>query len=83
VPYIDPRRRLALTDPKGLRHPVTPGELNFAVTKLLCNYIQWCGESYGAFNAVIGVLECAKLELYRRKIAQHEDRKCAENGDVY
>jgi hypothetical protein len=31
------------------------------------------------------VLECAKLELYRRIVAAYEDEKIAdpENGDVY
>jgi len=32
---------------------------------------------------VIGVLESVKMELYRRKIADYEDEKCEENGDVY
>jgi len=34
-------------------------------------------------NAIIGALECAKLELYRRVAAPYEDDKIAENGDVY
>jgi hypothetical protein len=32
---------------------------------------------------MIGVLECAKLELYRRVAAPYEDAKCEDNGDVY
>lgn len=32
---------------------------------------------------ILGVLEGAKLELYRRKIALYEDIKIKENGDVY
>jgi len=32
---------------------------------------------------VTGVLECAKLELYRRIAAPYEDTKIEENGDVY
>ena len=39
--------------------------------------------NYALYNAVIGVLECAKMELYRRQISPYEDRKIAENGDVY
>ncbi len=35
------------------------------------------------FNAVVGALECAKLELYRRMVAPYENGKIAENGDVY
>ena len=32
---------------------------------------------------VIGALEGAKMELYRRKISLYEDIKLKENGDVY
>ena len=31
---------------------------------------------------MIGALESAKLELYRRSIALYEDTKIKENGDV-
>jgi len=41
------------------------------------------GVKYATLNTVIGVLECAKLELYRRVVADYEDQKCEENGDVY
>ena len=62
-----------------------PGTLNYIITRL-CDY--WCrdfaGEAnYEKYNAVIGVLECVKQELYRRQIAPYEDEKCEENGDVY
>lgn len=58
------------------------GELNYAVTRLL---VAALGPSprYRDFNAAIGVLECAKLELYRRAAATYEDAKLAEHGDVY
>jgi hypothetical protein len=38
--------------------------------------------SYTNINAVIGVLECVKLELYRRLAASYEDKKVVENGDI-
>ena len=38
---------------------------------------------YAHLNEAIGVLECAKLELYRRVAAPYEDEKIAESGDVY
>jgi len=41
------------------------------------------GLSYTQINAVIGVLECAKMELYRRIAAPYEDKKSRESGDVY
>ena len=37
---------------------------------------------YSKINAIIGILECIKLELYRRVAAPYEDVKAAENGDV-
>ena len=58
------------------------GDLNFILTKTIHHYMKLFGETYGAYNEVIGALECAKLELYRRKIAKYEDKKIDENGDV-
>lgn len=59
------------------------GQLNFAITKLIDMYLSMTNVSYTSINAAIGVLECAKLELYRRIAAPYEDIKLAENGDVY
>ena len=59
-----------------------PGTLNYIITRLVVWYL---GENpnYEKYNSAIGVLECAKQELYRRQIAPYEDEKCEENGDVY
>ena len=59
---------------------VPPGELNYIITKLL---LKTTPESYSDYNTLVGVLECCKLELYRRLIAPYEDRKRDENGEVY
>lgn len=61
----------------------TAGELNYAITEMMINYLNRKGISYTNMNEVIGVLECAKLELYRRMTAPYEDTKIEENGDVY
>jgi hypothetical protein len=62
----------------------TAGELNYCITKLLDHYINSHGGiNYKNINEVIGVLECAKLELYRRIAAPYEDIKISENGDAY
>lgn len=67
---------------RGLDGEKNPGALNYAVTKLV---LYWLGDAprYADFNAAIGALECVKLELYRRAVSPYEDRKIAENGDVY
>lgn len=63
----------------------TPGELNYIIIKKVDDYLARKGISYANLNEAIGVLECAKLELYRRIVAGYEDSKIAnpENGDVF
>ena len=59
-----------------------PGHLNYIISKLIHIYILRRGLSYEVLNEVIGVLECAKLELYRMVAAPYEDKKKSENGPV-
>lgn len=59
------------------------GELNYAVTVLCREYFKNNGGRYQQINDIVGALEGAKLELYRRVAAPYEDGKAAENGDVY
>lgn len=84
MPYIDPCEREnkdeQLDELSGVI--LTEGHLNYAITRLVHEWIADRGESYATYNSAIGVLECAKLELYRRRVAPYEDRKIAENGDV-
>lgn len=63
--------------------PANAGQLNYKITQEIWEYIRDMGQSYTTYNDVIGVLECAKLELYRRMIGPYEDKKKEENGDVY
>lgn len=60
----------------------TEGELNYAITKIVHNWLLRYGKSYASLNAAIGVLECTKLELYRQIAAPYEDQKKLENGPV-
>lgn len=83
MPYIEPRRREWLTLAPGEAGDA-PGDLNFQITSLVDDYINaHGGVSYTVINEAIGVLECAKLELYRRIAAPYEDEKIVQNGDVY
>lgn len=81
MPYINNESRPVLDRvirqiPEGL----SEGELNYFITKTL---LKTFPRNYGDYNALIGILECVKLELYRRAIAPYEDKKKAEHGDVY
>ncbi len=80
MPYIPPKYRVPVA--KG--YPQTPGELNYAITCLVLRYLEQDGlpVSYADFNEVIGALECAKQELYRRLGAHLEDAAIGRNGDL-
>lgn len=80
MPYIEESRRRELEE--GWVAPRNVGELNYVITKLAIEFLG-TNPHYEDFNGVIGVLESAKLELYRRAVAPYEDYKRDENGDVY
>jgi hypothetical protein len=61
------------------------GNLNYCIFKIIKRLIDDDNggeKSYARFNAIIGALECNKLEVYRRMIAPYEDTKIEQNGDV-
>ena len=81
MPYITGEARARL-DAGG--RPESAGELNYAITRIVDDYLAARGGvRYAHLNEVIGALECAKLELYRRVAAPYEDAKREETGDVY
>jgi hypothetical protein len=79
MPYIDQKRRVEIDGGDIIR---TSGELNYVITETILSFLG-PDPSYSVYNAAIGALECAKLELYRRTVVPYEDQKCLENGDVY
>lgn len=62
--------------------PKNAGELNYAIHLLLSEYTKTKDESYQVYNDIIGALEAAKMELYRRRVAPYEELKIKENGDI-
>ena len=69
-----------ITQPIGL---LTVGELNFAITTLMSEYVRRRPLSYAVLNDVVGVMTSALAEFQRRVVAPYEDKKCKDNGDVY
>ncbi|MFB3851779.1 MAG: hypothetical protein ACE14Q_07650 [Acidobacteriota bacterium] len=57
------------------------GMLNYIFTRLLAHTVIM-PKSYANLERAIGVLECCKLELYRRAAAPYEDKKAVENGEL-
>lgn len=88
MPYIKEDRRAdlktALDALLEVLDSTSAGELNYVVTRIMIDHLKFeKALGYEKVNTLIGVLECAKLELYRRVIIPYEDRKIADNGDVY
>lgn len=81
MPYIKEADRKRIHDGGDL--PKTAGELNYMLTLMCKLYLQTNGTSYAKINDIVGALEGAKLEFYRRVAAPYEDQKIKENGDVY
>lgn len=79
IPYI-PREQRYEIDLNNAA-PETPGQLNYAITVLCLRYLGQAPD-YADYNEVVGVLECAKLELYRMQVAPYEAGKILENGNV-
>ena len=85
MPYVKDDDRRAVDDALSdvSEAVASAGMLNYAVTMLCLKYLAHVGTNYAGLNEVVGVLECAKQEFYRRACAPYEDVKIKENGDVY
>lgn len=79
MPYIDKDRRVDLI----FEEAETPGELNYLLTVEIMSYIQTNGLSYQNINDVLGALDGASKEFYRRVAVPYEEEKIKANGDVY
>lgn len=79
MPYIKQADREDITE--GFA-PGDAGELNYVLSRVIWEYYQ-NGKRYQQINDVLGALEGAKLEFYRRVVAPYEDEKIKDNGDVY
>lgn len=93
MPYIRSERREEIADIVDRADDLldvgakleSPGDLNYAITMIIMGFIE-AGDLplwYQKINDVLGALEGAKLEFYRRVAAPFEVGKSIENGDVY
>jgi hypothetical protein len=87
MPYIEQDRRNCIyTLDEGTLEPfqiTSCGELNYLFTIAITAYISNKGLSYQTINDIIGALDSAKLEFYRRVAVPYEDEAIIRNGDVY
>lgn len=85
MPYIKQTRREELLSKMGSLLSIkdlNQGDLNYIISKLSHTYLHNKGCNYATCNDIIGVLECAKLEFYRKIVSPYEDKKILENGDI-
>ena len=61
----------------------SPGELNYLFTEIINQYFMNHTKNYHTINDIVGALESCKLEFYRRVAGPYEEKKIAENGEVY
>lgn len=87
MPYIKQEDRdrffAALRELKASGPITTPGELNYVISSIINTYLIDNGVKYQTIAEVTGALVNAKDEFTRRVVAQYEDKKAFENGDVY
>lgn len=80
IPEYDRKKIDPLIDALVRRaEQLSVGELNYVITKVLISRFP---RVYADYNQIIGVLECVKLEFYRRYVAEYEQSKLRENGDI-
>lgn len=79
MPYLKKKDR----DQVALTGPNTAGELNYSFTLLAKEYWNQGAKTYARLNDILGALEGAKLEFYRRIVVDFEEQKRQNNGDVY
>lgn len=81
MPYVNQESRFRLRQVQEVV-PESAADLNYCFTKLIKNYLSGTMQNYQHYNDVMGALEGCKLEIYRRQIAEYENLKREENGDV-
>lgn len=60
---------------------IKDGEVNYIITRIIDGI--YSNKDYNHYNRALGVLEAVKQEYYRRKVAEYEDIKLEQSGDVY
>lgn len=90
MPYIDIAKRRILdysinevlqrVQYLNLDKDAKAGVINYIISRIVSECVD--DVRYADINMMIGVLECAKLELYRRLAVPYENTKITQNGDL-
>ena len=84
MPYIKPVRKEVLQPlvDQLARRCYDAGDFTYVIYALATKMLNDLGKNYKNLSGVVGCMECAKTEFYRRIVAPYEDQKIKENGDV-
>ncbi len=83
MPYIGPNRETIDPHIQPLAEQIrTPGDLNYAITRLFMRFLLANGIDYDNINAVAGVLQKALAEFDERVTRPYEELKLKQNGDI-
>jgi len=89
MPYIDKQSRIKFEtilqdfEETLKENDLSAGDMNYLISSMLHKYSTKNEPNYSKYNEIIGLLECAKMEFYRRLISNYEDVKINTNGDVF
>ena len=86
MPYVSQNTRVAyhkIRDSIRDSNLYAPGVLNYLMTLLAIRYWECTNHDYQAINDIMGALEGAKQEFYRRVAVPYEETKIKSNGDLY
>jgi len=85
MPYIKQIDREGLEEFRGVVNdtpPRTAGELQYMIAILIKEMFNNSDKRYQNCNDILGALNGANLEFYRRYVAPYEDQCIFDNGDV-
>ena len=86
MPYIDKTRKGELRPLLDKIKFAGPGDLTYAVSVLMINYLTTLSPhmlTFHALNGCIGAVELAIHEFKRRILDPYEQQKIRDNGDIY
>lgn len=86
MPYIAQNDRDDFAEFRGVvsgLEPKTAGEIQYMIAVIVAEFMKNSDYRYQNMNDVMGALNGANLEFYRRYVAPYEDECIAKNGDVF
>ncbi|MDB4408494.1 hypothetical protein N9165_00305 [Akkermansiaceae bacterium] len=86
MPYIAQEDRDGFEEFRDLcadLEPKTAGEIQYMIAVIVAEFMKNSDYRYQNMNDVMGALNGANLEFYRRYVAPYEDECIAKNGDVF